>query len=503
MGKNYLSDLEGPYQTQAPDDWSWLDYIKAAGSDTGNALSNLAGGIVGGMSPFAPTATQYGKPSLQVPPMIYDAWEAINAPGKILNEGMTPEDRDRTATNAAGFMMGGGLVAPKRLGSSISPDLAIARTAERLFPDEQAIVDGLPFGTVIENRTPKTFGYHDDGLQAIGPWGLYGERARVLERGPANNDTPFASGNSIGQMISDAYLADPVGMRDIWSKSFPESRAAFANEQRNGFTVLDGELFSNGSKPGAAVGNALVESQQPKGFTAYHGSPHDFDKFSLDKIGTGEGAQAYGHGLYFAENEGVAKSYRDLATSNINGVPFDMNNPLHRASQMAGDSGREAAIADARNRFKNDPSIYWERVVSRLTSDDDLPNLTSNGSMYQVRINADPESFLDWDKPLSQQPQAARSVIESDPLFGTDMYSSAPDNTMRNLLRDYSTTAKLREAGIPGIRYLDGNSRGKGEGSSNYVVFDESLIDILKKYGLTGGAIGAGSALNWDDPTTY
>src|SRR4029079_2118814 len=44
---------------------------------------------------------------------------------------------------------------------------------------------------------------------------------------------------------------------------------------------------------------------------AYHGSPHDFDKFDLSKIGTGEGAQAYGHGLYFAENEGAATGCRE------------------------------------------------------------------------------------------------------------------------------------------------------------------------------------------------
>lgn len=33
---------------------------------------------------------------------------------------------------------------------------------------------------------------------------------------------------------------------------------------------------------------------------AWHGTPHDFDEFKLNKIGTGEGAQAYGWGLYFA-----------------------------------------------------------------------------------------------------------------------------------------------------------------------------------------------------------
>jgi hypothetical protein len=49
----------------------------------------------------------------------------------------------------------------------------------------------------------------------------------------------------------------------------------------------------------------------PPPIVAYHGSPHDFEKFDATKIGTGEGAQAYGHGLYFAESEGVAHSYRD------------------------------------------------------------------------------------------------------------------------------------------------------------------------------------------------
>ena len=44
---------------------------------------------------------------------------------------------------------------------------------------------------------------------------------------------------------------------------------------------------------------------------AWHGSPHKFDRFSMDQIGTGEGAQAYGHGLYFADSEDVARQYRD------------------------------------------------------------------------------------------------------------------------------------------------------------------------------------------------
>lgn len=46
-------------------------------------------------------------------------------------------------------------------------------------------------------------------------------------------------------------------------------------------------------------------------------------------------------------------------------------------------------------------------------------------------------------------------------------------------------SAKLRDAGIPGIRYLDGGSRGAGAGTSNFVVFpgNEGLLKILERNG--------------------
>ena len=49
---------------------------------------------------------------------------------------------------------------------------------------------------------------------------------------------------------------------------------------------------------------------------AWHGSPHKFDRFSMDQIGTGEGAQAYGHGLYFADEIDVAKGYQPRDRAN-------------------------------------------------------------------------------------------------------------------------------------------------------------------------------------------
>ena len=45
---------------------------------------------------------------------------------------------------------------------------------------------------------------------------------------------------------------------------------------------------------------------------AWHGSPHDFDEFDLGAIGSGEGNQAHGWGLYFAKDKKVSKLYKDV-----------------------------------------------------------------------------------------------------------------------------------------------------------------------------------------------
>ena len=46
--------------------------------------------------------------------------------------------------------------------------------------------------------------------------------------------------------------------------------------------------------------------------SVWHGSPHDFDEFDLGAIGTGEGNQAHGWGLYFAKDKKVSKLYKEV-----------------------------------------------------------------------------------------------------------------------------------------------------------------------------------------------
>ena len=58
----------------------------------------------------------------------------------------------------------------------------------------------------------------------------------------------------------------------------------------------------------------LMDLRDAQRHAVYHGSPHAFDKFSLDKIGTGEGQQAYGWGLYFTDKKSIVERYRDWET---------------------------------------------------------------------------------------------------------------------------------------------------------------------------------------------
>jgi hypothetical protein len=128
-------------------------------------------------------------------------------------------------------------------------------------------------------------------------------------------------------------------------------------------------------------------------------------------------------------------------------------------------------------------------------------SVSSPGHMYEVEVKADPEHFLHWDKPLSEQSQYVRDALAKTGIrMGKDPKGSEAWLDVvshHGLLREGAAapaSTTLREAGIPGIRYLDQGSRGAGEGSHNAVVFDDATIEILRKYGIAGLIAGGGAA---------
>src|SRR6266576_4048206 len=87
-------------------------------------------------------------------------------------------------------------------------------------------------------------------------------------------------------------------------------------------------------------GVTLEEAKEAEAsIEAWHGTPHDFERFDLTKIGTGEGAQSYGNGLYFAENKGVAGEYQknlspDGKITLNNGMSINQVQPSELAKKL-------------------------------------------------------------------------------------------------------------------------------------------------------------------------
>ena len=72
------------------------------------------------------------------------------------------------------------------------------------------------------------------------------------------------------------------------------------------------------------------------GAVVWHGSPHKFDKFDSAHIGKGEGAQAYGHGLYLADSPAVAKGYQATTTKGF-GLPDGKTQGVANVIALRGD----------------------------------------------------------------------------------------------------------------------------------------------------------------------
>lgn len=95
------------------------------------------------------------------------------------------------------------------------------------------------------------------------------------------------------------------------------SQAANYTSSSTAFDTISIKDILNGVKDGKGVlyvdnngnGNYYTQTYNQ---SAWHGSPHDFDEFDLGAIGTGEGNQVHGWGLYFAKDKKVSKQYKDV-----------------------------------------------------------------------------------------------------------------------------------------------------------------------------------------------
>lgn len=187
----------------------------------------------------------------------------------------------------------------------------------------------------------------------------------------------------------------------------------------------------------SALGVAGAVGPKVPGIRAFHGSPADFERFSMDKIGSGTGAGVYGKGLHFTDDAAKAETYR----------------------------------------------------------------IGPNGKVYEVNIDADPNRLLNLTAPLTEQspdvlkaflrgPAGDRSA-EMVRKFGDKLPGQSLYLELSNALRpkneawsprhggigDMKASEYLRREGVPGAVV-------QGPKDNTYLTYSDDIIEILRKYGI-------------------
>jgi hypothetical protein len=211
---------------------------------------------------------------------------------------------------------------------------------------------------------------------------------------------------------------------------------------------------SKGNNLGSLLNNSIPDEnalrkrrEEMQGYyqTAFHGSPHKFEKFDLGSVGTGTGIQAHGWGLYFAFSKNTAKRYRD--------------------------------------RLKGSRDTY-----------------TGEGSLVEVEI---PENdvLLDENKSIEKQPPKVREIIKAEleriggsANSGRSFYKELMFEMKRRGAENPARAASehLNKLGIKGIKYV-----GMVDGES-YVIFDDQAIKIINSYNQKVNNDKKG-AITWDE----
>lgn len=259
-----------------------------------------------------------------------------------------------------------------------------------------------------------------------------------------------------------------------------------------GFRVKfsDADILSIAGKSIEATekGAVGIHSAGARFAAAWHGSPHDFDKFQSHAIGTGEGAQSYGHGLYFAGSKGVAEWYKDklskykLLDSDGMDVPYPDTTAKRAAYVTLRDFGGDfVKTKENLARAKWRGQEFTEEAMQWLDSIESSGGVSveNKGKLYHVELAPQEDEYLLWDKPLSEQSEKVKVLLEkkfdSDygPLGRLNSTGKKISNgqAIYHLIQNYYTGESanaqraasdyLHSLGIRGIKYLDGTSRNR------------------------------------------
>lgn len=247
------------------------------------------------------------------------------------------------------------------------------------------------------------------------------------------------------------------------------------------------------------------------------GEPNHFGMFDLSKAGTGEGGQAYGMGHYIAQRMETGEFYRDSTTMRN----YDFEEYLSDQYTEAQNSNDYYRMEILENAMLHDRPSDFREKASGLDYDEEYRQAAANmaeemesyrdsnnepvnfGYMYEVEIDALQEEMFDYDATIGAQSDFVRDALYDardsvDQQIVDDYFDGDRSNIINRDMPGTTALFNLGKAegtlngwenvlssrGVKGVQYDDQRSRGGGDNSKNYVVFNDATLNILNRYGL-------------------
>lgn len=369
--------------------------------------------------------------------------------------------------------------------------------------------------TVIKNA--KFLGYLDEGKVLEMP----GEKAEKKKK-PHTMIFSKQDVEDYRNMVLDRIVKQYPNLNRLfaWEKASFEERKTYRN--------LDNYVIQQNEKwlKDIDVNKVKKELEEYKSTnvynqSAYHGTPHSFEQFDLGAIGTGEGNQAHGYGLYFAADRKIADNYRKMLTGKYLFTYKDDNertiNKLTEEYQAIRDilteyyknpeqglsKAKENCIAQRENDLETASEymvdVHKDRIKALNEIDTNELHVTT-GNVLEVDI---PENdvLLDEDKSIEEQPSKVREIIEKEleriggsASNGKQFYNEIVFEYAREGIMNPQRAASehLNELGIKGITYNGGRD------GRCFVVFDDKAISIINRYNQSANEGNRGS-IRWNN----
>ena len=293
-----------------------------------------------------------------------------------------------------------------------------------------------------------------------------------------------------------------------------------------------------------------VPFEKPKaGFKAYHASPYRFTAFDNEKIGRGEGAQAYGEGSYLTETTDSARPFRrninrdrlesindrlseiskELPKYEIAGMYRQFNDP--KGFELAGEYDRlidersglsdfnitigdrdiNDVYSDLTGAKATDLDYQKAEIIEQIMIDGDTlgvvqrqeeydaypegvykwfketiqPNFDAPGALYEVTIKADKSELLDWNKSVADQPPAIRDALLAKGIKETTSGQNAYYQLAKDAKGPDAQKKATEAAEALGIKGIQYEDPHAKAGAKNFVIFDPRTLDIATRYGIT------------------